>query len=133
VIDVPGALTLDHSGLVVKAAVAGIGIAFVSESAARSPLDAGSLQILLGDWSPALPGSASTARETAIPPRPAVVHLDNADDRILTPVLRSEQRCTVAQGGSRHTLDHSHGTARARSRIASMNARSAGICARPAS
>jgi DNA-binding transcriptional LysR family regulator len=68
VIDVPGALTLDHSGLVVKAAVAGIGIAFVSESAARSPLDAGSLQILLGDWSPALPGSASTIWETAILP-----------------------------------------------------------------
>jgi DNA-binding transcriptional LysR family regulator len=47
-IDVPGALTRDHSGLVVKAAAAGIGIAFVSESAARTPLDAGTFRSCSG-------------------------------------------------------------------------------------
>ncbi len=55
-IDVPGTLTLDHSGLMVEAAADGLGIAFVPESAARPALNAGCLQILLEDWSPALPG-----------------------------------------------------------------------------
>lgn len=56
VVDVPGALTLDHSGLMVEAALDGLGIAFVPEIAARSALAEGSLVALLEDWSPGLPG-----------------------------------------------------------------------------
>jgi len=55
-IDVPGALTLDHSGLMVDAAIDGLGVAFVPESVAQPALDAGSLQILIEEWSPTLPG-----------------------------------------------------------------------------
>lgn len=56
VVDVPGALTLDQSGLMVEAAEDGLGIAFVPEPVARSALREGRLQTLLEDWSPALPG-----------------------------------------------------------------------------
>lgn len=55
-VDVPGALTLDHNGLMVEAAAAGLGIAYVSELAARTMLDEGRLVILLSDWSPPIPG-----------------------------------------------------------------------------
>ena len=55
-IDVPGVLTLDHSGLMVEAAIDGLGIAFVPEHAASAALDAGRLKIVLEDWSPAIPG-----------------------------------------------------------------------------
>lgn len=55
-IDVPGALTLDHNGLMVEAAADGLGIAFVPESAARRALDDGRLIALLDEWSPAIPG-----------------------------------------------------------------------------
>lgn len=56
-IDVPGVLTLDDSALMVEAAVAGLGIAYVPESNARRALDAGTLVIVLEDWSPPGPGS----------------------------------------------------------------------------
>lgn len=55
-IDVPGVLTLDHSGLMVEAAIDGLGIAFVPEHAARAGLDIGKLAIVLEDWSPPIPG-----------------------------------------------------------------------------
>ena len=55
-IDVPGVLTLDHSGLMVEAAMAGLGIAFVPEPWARLALTDGCLRALLEDWSPVLPG-----------------------------------------------------------------------------
>jgi DNA-binding transcriptional LysR family regulator len=55
-IDVPGVLTLDHNGLMVEAAEAGLGIAFVPEPFARLALDEGRLVALLVEWSPAIPG-----------------------------------------------------------------------------
>jgi len=57
-IDAPGALTLDHNGLMIEAACLGLGIAFVPEPAARLALDDGRLVVLLEDWSPPLPGLA---------------------------------------------------------------------------
>lgn len=55
-IDVPGALTLDHSGLMVEAAIAGLGVAFVPEDVARAGLESKKLAIVLEDWAPAIPG-----------------------------------------------------------------------------
>ncbi|PTQ59325.1 LysR family transcriptional regulator [Sphingomonas aurantiaca] len=55
-IDVPGVLTLDHSGLMVEAAIDGLGIAFVPEHVACAGLDSKKLAIVLEDWSPAIPG-----------------------------------------------------------------------------
>ena len=55
-IDTPGALTLDHNGLMVEAAEAGLGIAFVPEPFARQALEEGRLVALLAEWSPAIPG-----------------------------------------------------------------------------
>jgi DNA-binding transcriptional LysR family regulator len=55
-IDVPGALTLDHSGLMVEAAAAGLGIAFVPEPFAAEALQQRRLIHLLAAWSPPLPG-----------------------------------------------------------------------------
>ncbi len=54
--EVPGALTLDHNGLMADAAADGLGIAFVPEPAARSALRGGRLRAVLEDWSPAMPG-----------------------------------------------------------------------------
>jgi DNA-binding transcriptional LysR family regulator len=55
-IDAPGALTLDHNGLMVETAEAGLGIAFVPEPFARQALEEGRLVALLAEWSPAIPG-----------------------------------------------------------------------------
>ncbi len=55
-IDVRGALTLDHSGLMVEAAIAGLGVAFVPEDVARAGLESKKLAIVLEDWAPAIPG-----------------------------------------------------------------------------
>lgn len=55
-VDVPGALTLDNNHLMVEAAAAGLGIAYVPEPYARSALGDGSLVMVLADWSPAIGG-----------------------------------------------------------------------------
>jgi DNA-binding transcriptional LysR family regulator len=55
-IDVPGALTLDHTGLMVEAAIEGLGIAYVPERAVRACLDDGRLVTVLDDWCPSIPG-----------------------------------------------------------------------------
>jgi DNA-binding transcriptional LysR family regulator len=55
-IDAPGALTLDHNGLMVEAAEAGLGIAFVPDPFARRALEEGRLVTVLAEWSPAIPG-----------------------------------------------------------------------------
>ena len=55
-IDVPGVLTLDHNGLMVEAAIMGLGVAFVPEPWARAALGDGRLVAILEDWSPVLPG-----------------------------------------------------------------------------
>jgi DNA-binding transcriptional LysR family regulator len=55
-IDVPGALSLDDSALMVDAAINGLGIAYVPEPFARAALDDGRLVLLLEDWSPPTEG-----------------------------------------------------------------------------
>ncbi len=55
-IDVPGALTLDHLGLMTEAAVAGQGIAYVSDHSAQPYVETGALATVLDDWRPPIPG-----------------------------------------------------------------------------
>ena len=55
-VDVPGALTLDHLGLMTEAAVDGLGIAYVVDRSAQPYLETGQLVQVLADWSPAIPG-----------------------------------------------------------------------------
>ena len=55
-IDVPGALTLDHLGLMAEAAADGLGIAYVTETAAQDYLQHGQLVSVLDDWCPFIPG-----------------------------------------------------------------------------
>lgn len=55
-VDVPGALTLDDSGLMVQVAADGLGIAYVPETFAREKLSSGQLVTVLDDWCPAIPG-----------------------------------------------------------------------------
>jgi DNA-binding transcriptional LysR family regulator len=55
-IDVPGALTLDHEGLMIEAAIDGLGLAYVFERSARAALKAGRLVAVLEDWCPTFSG-----------------------------------------------------------------------------
>jgi len=57
-VDVPGILTLDDNDLLVQAAVAGRGIAYVPEHFAGPFLKSGQLVTLLDDWCPPTPGLA---------------------------------------------------------------------------
>lgn len=56
VVDVPGAMTLDSSQLMVEAAVAGLGIAYVPEPYAHASLRDGALVMVLEDWCPYIAG-----------------------------------------------------------------------------
>lgn len=51
-VDVPGALMLNHNELMVEAAVASLGIAYLPENSARAMMDARKLTVVLDDWSP---------------------------------------------------------------------------------
>ncbi|GLK80088.1 LysR family transcriptional regulator [Methylopila turkensis] len=55
-IDVPGVLTLDDNDLMVEAAAAGEGVAYVPELAALDRLSDGRLVATLDDWCPSIPG-----------------------------------------------------------------------------
>lgn len=55
-VDTTGRLTLDEQGLMVDAAVAGLGVAYVAEQAAMEALSAGRLSPVLLDWCPPFPG-----------------------------------------------------------------------------
>jgi DNA-binding transcriptional LysR family regulator len=55
-IDAPGALTLDESGLMLEAALAGAGLAYVGEASAAEDIAAGRLEVVLSDWTPPYPG-----------------------------------------------------------------------------
>jgi DNA-binding transcriptional LysR family regulator len=55
-LDVQGATTLDHMGLMVTAATKGLGIAYVSAKTAREALAAGVLVPVLADWTPPFAG-----------------------------------------------------------------------------
>lgn len=56
VLDVPGALTLDNHQLMVEAAAAGVGIAYVLEAYARPYIDKGDLITVLESWCPYISG-----------------------------------------------------------------------------
>jgi len=55
-LEVQGAITLDHIGLMVTAAIKGLGIAYVSAATAKAALAAGELVPVLADWTPPFPG-----------------------------------------------------------------------------
>ncbi|HEX4197468.1 MAG TPA: LysR family transcriptional regulator [Caulobacteraceae bacterium] len=55
-LDVPGALVLDESDLMLQAALAGEGLAYLSDFAIAGHIAAGRLEPVLEDWSPAYPG-----------------------------------------------------------------------------
>jgi DNA-binding transcriptional LysR family regulator len=55
-VDAPGTLTLDESGLMLEAALAGAGIAYLSEQAVAEHVTAGRLITVLEDWTPPYPG-----------------------------------------------------------------------------
>lgn len=57
-VDVPGNLTLDDNDLLVQAAVAGRGIAYVPAHFAKPFLGSAQLVTVLDDWSPPIPGLA---------------------------------------------------------------------------
>ncbi len=56
ILDVPGRLTLDNPGLMLEAAAAGLGVAYVSDRLAAPFIEGGVLVTLLEDWSPPIPG-----------------------------------------------------------------------------
>jgi DNA-binding transcriptional LysR family regulator len=58
VVDVPGNLTLDDNDLLVQAAAAGRGIAYVPEHFAKPFLESSALVTVLDDWCPPTPGLA---------------------------------------------------------------------------
>jgi DNA-binding transcriptional LysR family regulator len=69
-INAPGALTLDESGLMLEAALAGAGLAYVAEASAAAHIAAGRLEVVLADWTPPHPGLALYfAGRRHIPPR----------------------------------------------------------------
>jgi DNA-binding transcriptional LysR family regulator len=56
-IDVPGTLTLNQEGLMIEAALAGLGVAYVFESSVQGALRARRLISVLDEWCPAFPGA----------------------------------------------------------------------------
>lgn len=55
-VDVPGRLTLDEEELMLQAALAGEGLAYLSNIAVVDAIEAGRLLSVLEDWSPEYPG-----------------------------------------------------------------------------
>jgi DNA-binding transcriptional LysR family regulator len=55
-VDVPGRLTLDEEALMLQAALAGQGLAYLSDVVTAEHIQAGRLRAVLEDWSPAYPG-----------------------------------------------------------------------------
>lgn len=56
-IEVPGKLILNQESLMIEAALAGLGVAYVFESSVRDALKARRLTSLLDDWCPGFPGA----------------------------------------------------------------------------
>jgi DNA-binding transcriptional LysR family regulator len=56
-IEVPGTLILNQEGLMIEAALAGLGVAYVFESSALDALKARRLTSVLDDWCPGFPGA----------------------------------------------------------------------------
>lgn len=55
-IDVPGQLTLNTGALILEAALAGAGLAYLDDQAAAGHVSAGRLRTVLSDWTPPYPG-----------------------------------------------------------------------------
>lgn len=55
-VDVPGALTLDHTQLMLEAAADGLGIAYVPHRSALPWIERGALALVLDEWCPWIPG-----------------------------------------------------------------------------
>jgi DNA-binding transcriptional LysR family regulator len=55
-IDAPGRLTLDEPDLMLTAALAGAGLAYIGEPSVIGHVAAGQLEIVLADWTPPYPG-----------------------------------------------------------------------------
>jgi DNA-binding transcriptional LysR family regulator len=55
-VDVPGPLIFDDGDLMLQAALAGEGLAYLSDIATEESIEAGLLQPVLEDWSPEYPG-----------------------------------------------------------------------------
>ena len=51
-IDVPGALILDDQSLILKAAISGLGLGYISDAVSRDAVAVGQLEYVLGDWRP---------------------------------------------------------------------------------
>jgi len=56
VVDVPGPITLDNIAMMIEAAEAGIGVAYIPFEAARKGLSAKRLETILDDWCPEIEG-----------------------------------------------------------------------------
>lgn len=56
-IEAPGTLILNQEGLMIEAAIAGLGVAYVFESSVRDILKAQRLTSVLDDWCPGFPGA----------------------------------------------------------------------------
>ncbi|RRV10291.1 LysR family transcriptional regulator [Pseudomonas sp. v388] len=81
-LDVPGQITLDNSGLMVEAAVAGLGIAYVPEPYAATAIADGRLVALLPDWCPTEPGLALYYSGHRHVPAPLRAFIDLIKDRL---------------------------------------------------
>jgi len=82
-VDVPGNLTLDDNDLLVRAAAAGRGIAYVPEHFAKPFLASGELVTVLDDWCPPTPGLAlyyPRSRHLASPLRAFIDLLKQLDE-----------------------------------------------------
>ncbi|MCF7545435.1 LysR family transcriptional regulator [Pseudomonas petrae] len=55
-IDVKGSLTLDETTLMIEAALAGVGLTYLTEASVREHIKSGALVTALEDWSPPYPG-----------------------------------------------------------------------------
>lgn len=55
-IDAPGALTLDEPGLMLDAALDGMGLTYLPEQSVGEHVAAGRLEVVLADWTPPYPG-----------------------------------------------------------------------------
>ena len=51
-----GPLVLDSNRLILRAAIEGAGLAYLTEWSAREAIEGGRLVQVLGDWTPAYPG-----------------------------------------------------------------------------
>ncbi len=64
-LDLDGPMTLDQMELMVKAAIDGLGIAYVSFDIVQKAIDDGDLVAVLTDWSPSFPATICTIPATA--------------------------------------------------------------------